>query len=135
MNKTTDNRYLISAVFFTLTCFYGFFPTVAQASSVTGRYLSHTGPTIVLEISISKPTPSSIIVEQSIAKSNTIQSVSPNPKKVTKNGQIKWLLTNLRPGKQRLTTQLSGQLNGNVRGVLRYRDPDSGQFTEVIITP
>jgi hypothetical protein len=135
MSKTTDNRYLISAIFFTVACLYGFFPTDAHAAPVTGRYLSNTGTTIVLEISISKPAPSSIIVEQSIAKSNTILSVNPNPKKVTKSGQIKWLLTNLRPGKQRLTTKLSGPLNGNVRGILRYRDPASGQFTEVSITP
>jgi hypothetical protein len=135
MANTTDNRLFFSAIFFIVACFYGLFPTVANASPVTGRYLSGTGPTIVLEISISKPPPSSIIVEQSMAKSNNIQSVSPNPKKLNKNGQIKWLLTNLRPGKQRLTTQLSAPLNGSVRGVLRYRDPGSGQFTEIIITP
>ena len=135
VGKTTGNRLLLCTTFFIVACFYSFFSSAANASPITGQYLSSTGSTIILEISISQPAPPSIIIEQSMAKTNTIKSVSPNPKIINKNGRIKWLLTNLNPGKQRLTTQLTAPLNGNVRGVLRYRDPDSGQFTELIITP
>lgn len=110
-------------------------PLVSKADSVTGRYLKASGNTTILEISIGKPAPQSIIVEQSLGNKNTIQSVSPKPKKTSGNGNIKWLLTKTRPGKRKFTVKLTTPLNGSVRATLKFRDPVSGQFIEKNITP
>lgn len=110
-------------------------PISATAASVSGRYIKASGNTTVLQISVGKPAPTSIIVEQSFGNKNKIQSASPKPKKMRGNGTVKWLLTKTRPGKQQFTVKLANPLKGSVRAILRYRDPASGQFIEKSITP
>jgi len=110
-------------------------PISASAASVTGKYIKAGGKTTILEISVGKPAPPSIIVEQSLSNKNKVTSASPKPKKINGNGNTKWLLTNTRPGKQKLTVQLASPLKGSVRAILRYRDPTNGRFIEKNITP
>lgn len=110
-------------------------PISATAASVSGKYIKASGNTTVLQISVGKPAPPSIIVEQSLGNKNKVQSASPKPKKISGNGNIKWLLTKTRPGKQQFTVKLASPLKGSVRAILRYRDPASGQFIEKSITP
>ena len=110
-------------------------PLSAAAASVSGKYIKVSGNTTVLQISVGKPAPPSIIVEQSPGNKNKVQSARPKPKKISGNGTIKWLLTKIRPGKQQFTVTFASPLKGSVRAILRYRDPSSGQFIEKSITP
>lgn len=110
-------------------------PSGAFGSSVNGRYLKGSGKTVVLEISVGKPAPSSVIVEQLFNPQNKITNVSPQAKKVGGNGQVKWLVKKPRPGKQKFTINLSGPLKGSVRGVIRFKDPSTGKFVEKSVRP
>lgn len=112
------------------------FPSMkCLAASVTGRYVKGSGTTVSLEVSIKKPAPSSIIVEQTISPKNKIKNVSPKPQKIGGKGKVKWLIKNVRPGRQRFTIKLAQPLSGSVRGYIRYKDPASGKFSEMSITP
>ncbi len=108
---------------------------ISATASVTGKYIKASGKTTVLEISVGKPAPPSIIVEQSLGNKNKVLSASPKPKKISGNGKIKWLLTKTRSGKQQFTVKMANPLKGEVRATLRYRDPTNGQFIEKSITP
>jgi hypothetical protein len=110
-------------------------PISASANSVTGRYLKAAGKTTIVQISVGKPAPPSIIVEQSLSNKNKITSARPKPKKISGNGNTKWLLTNTRPGKQQFSVQFANPITGSIRTTLRYRDPANGQFIEKSITP
>lgn len=110
-------------------------PISATAASVSGKYIKVSGNTTVLQISVGKPAPPSIIVEQLLGNKNKVQSARPKAKKISGNGNIKWLLTKTKPGKQQFTVQFANPLKGSVRTILRYRDPASGQFIENSITP
>lgn len=135
MQRKTHYTTPIWSIFLIASLLVGLLPISALAKSVTGRYLKISGNTIVLEISVTKPAPTSIIVEQAFNKKNRVKSASPKPKKISSNGQVKWLVTHIRPGKKRFTLQLAAPLQGSVRAVLRYRDPSNGQFTEKSIRP
>ncbi len=118
-----------------LVCTLLVLPLSVLASSVTGRYLKGSGTTITLQVSVGKPAPSSIIVEQSISPKNKIKNAKPKPQKIGSNGKVKWLVKNIRPGKRQFTLKLSAPLQGSVRGVIRYKDPASGKFLESAIAP
>ncbi|BHH82975.1 hypothetical protein [Desulforhopalus sp. 52FAK] len=113
----------------------GLLPLASHASTVNGRYLKGSGSTITLEISVGKPAPSSIIVEQSFSQKNKVTAAQPKPNKMSGNGNAKWLLKNIKPGKKRFTLQLASPLKGSIRGVVRYKDPASGKFLEQSFTP
>jgi len=112
-----------------------FLTPISATAAVTGKYINASGNTTVLEISVDNPAPPSIIVEQSPGNKNKVISANPRPKKVSGNGNVKWLLTNTRPGKQQFTVTMADPLQGSVRAILRYRDPANGQFIEKSITP
>lgn len=113
----------------------GLLPLTSHASTVNGRFIKGSGSTITLEISVGTPAPTSIIVEQSFSQKNTIKAAQPKPKKISGNGNAKWLLKNIKPGKKRFTLQLASPLKGSIRGVVRYKDPASGKFLEKSFTP
>ena len=110
-------------------------PLISHASTVNGRYIKGAGSTITLEISVGNPAPTSIIVEQSFSQKNKIKAAHPKPKKISGNGNAKWLVKNIKPGKKRFTLQLASPLKGSIRGVLRYKDPSTGKFLEKSFTP
>lgn len=106
-------------------------------ATVSGQYLSAVGNTIILSINLSQGS-SAIIVEQGMSAGNSVLSISPPAGKInTGRGEIrcKWLFKNVPAGNITLSTQLSAPLKGEVSAVVRYRQPGSGQFTEVIIRP
>ncbi|MFT5698212.1 MAG: hypothetical protein ACI8ZB_001066 [Desulforhopalus sp.] len=131
MRPNTSYKITPSIILFITLLILCLFPMTISAAAVTGRYLKASGTAIVLELSVSSPAPSSIIVVSSCSSSNTIRSASPKPKKIdNKNGQVKWLVTNLKPGKKQFSIQLAAPLTGSVQGTIRYRDPAGGQFIE-----
>jgi hypothetical protein len=107
------------------------------SASVSGKYLLASGNTLVLSLNLTEGS-SAIIVEQGMSAGNRVASTSPPANKVEAGeGEIrcKWLFKNVSAGNFTLTTRLSAPLKGKVSAVVRYRQPGSGQFTEVIIRP
>jgi hypothetical protein len=103
---------------------------------VSGRYTSAGGTNIVLTLSVQSTAPANLIIEQYMSDGNHVISTSPRAKKIDGGGaRIKWLVRNFHSGSLQLSTRLSAPLAGNVKAVIKYRDPDKGQFSEVHITP
>jgi len=106
------------------------------ANLVSGRYLSVSGTTIVLSLSIQNPSPANLIVEQYFSPGNSIIGTSPQAKKIDKaQSNAKWLFRNTRSGNITLSIQLKEPIKGSVSAMVRYRDPNSGAFTELRIQP
>ncbi|MGB3212685.1 MAG: hypothetical protein WBB19_18430 [Desulforhopalus sp.] len=123
-----------------LLCAVTFFSSHEEASGaglVSGRYLSTTGKTLVLSLSIQNPSPSNLIVEQYLSKGNSIIATSPRAIKIdASKHQAKWLFRNPLSGKVSLTIQLEEPLVGGASALIRYRDPQNGgAFTELKISP
>ncbi len=125
----TLHTYLTLAIIF-------FVPILSHGAGVNGHYASASGNNISLVLSVGAPAPQSIIVEQILSPSNVIRGGSPQPKKINqKGGRVKWLLTNIRPGKRQIRLLLGGPLKGNIRATIRYRNPGDGKFTEFSVSP
>lgn len=110
--------------------------TAGAANLVSGRYLSATGTTVVLSLSIQNPSPANLIVEQYLSPGNSITATSPRAIKVdAAQCKAKWLFRNTQSGNMTLSIQLKAPLKGKANAMIRYRDPDSGAFTELRISP
>lgn len=112
-----------------------FFSSTALASdAVSGNFSSSSGTKIVLNLSIHSPIPTALIVEEYFSSGNTIASTSPNARKVnSKNGNVKWLIKNLKNNNLTLTTTLQAPLRGKVKAIVRYHAPQSGKMIELHI--
>lgn len=107
---------------------------VEAKTLVTGQYSSSSGKHIVLNMQISSPAPANLIVEQNISPQNVIISSSPRAKKSSR-GKLKWLFRNTDHGQFSISIKLQSPLQGRINAVVRYRDPDSGNFIESQISP
>lgn len=103
-------------------------------AQISGSFASSKGTNIVINLTVSKPAPSNVIVVQEFSPNNQIVSTSPRAKKIGKNGKIKWLFRNTSPGNFQISTLLKKPLQGTVSAVIRFRNPATGQFTEVNIS-
>lgn len=110
---------------------------IAGASNlVSGKYLSVSGTTVVLSLSIQHPAPANLIVEQYLSPNNSIAGTSPLAIKIdAAQGKVKWLFRNIQSGNITLSIQLKAPLKGNASAMVRYRAPNSGAFTELRISP
>ena len=123
--------------FLLLTVIFAGSHEIANAADlVSGKYLSANGTSLVLRLTIQHPAPANLIVEQSLAPGNLVTSTSPQARKIdnTKH-KVKWLFRNIRSGKITLSTRLKTPLTGHPKAMIRYRDPQSGSFTEIRISP
>ena len=124
--------------FFVFAAFCLFFShtTVYGKDLVTARYISASGNSIVLTLSIGKPGPANLIVEQYIPPGNTVLTTSPKAQKIDhKKGKVKWLFRNTTSGNFRLSITLKEPITGGVEAMVRYRAPKSGAFNELRISP
>lgn len=112
------------------------FPSCIFAGTlVSGRFAAAGGQAIVLSLSIQTDSPANLIIEQYMSGSNRVLSTSPQAKKIDGGGStIKWLFRNVQTGSINMTTQLAGPLSGSVSAVVRFRNPDNGQITEIHIS-
>ncbi len=123
-------------VFFVVCFFLSISVTSGAANLVSGSYESSGGTDIVLTLAINTPSPSNLIVEQFISPGNNITSTSPTAKKINAaRGEVKWLFRNIQSGSLSLSMQLGSPLKGSVKAMIRYRDPETGRFSELVITP
>ncbi len=109
--------------------------TAVAANLVSGRYLSASGTTLVLNLTIQNPSPANLIVEQYLSPGNNIVSTSPRAIKIdASQSTVKWLFRNIQSGNLTLSIQLSAPMKGKVNAKIRYRSPDDGSFTELRIS-
>ncbi|BCL60966.1 hypothetical protein DGMP_16590 [Desulfomarina profundi] len=101
---------------------------------IDGTYISASGKQIVLELNISSRRPVNLIVEQFLDPGNFILTTSPGAKKRT-SGKIKWLFRNISDRRLSISIRLRSPLKGTISAIIRYRDPDSGQFIESQVIP
>ncbi|WP_457577015.1 hypothetical protein [Desulfomarina sp.] len=101
---------------------------------IDGTYSSASGKQIVLELNISSRRPVNLIVEQFLDPSNFILTTSPGAKKRS-SGKIKWLFRNISDRRLSISIRLRSPLKGTISAIVRYRDPDSGQFIESQVIP
>ncbi len=130
------SRYrLILFVLSITACFFFSHPATA-ASPVDARYLINSGDTVKLRLTISAPSPQSLIIEQHLVPGTKVLSTSPRAKQANrKTGVVKWLLKGLSPGNIDITMRVSpSSASKNVQGIIRYRLPGHGTMTELIIS-
>lgn len=111
--------------------------SASAADIVSGRYISSSGKTIELALDIQSPAPASLIIEQYLPPGTRIASSQPKLKKYNiKKGKVKWLLKNVRSGEMIVRLQLADKIGkGNIRALLRCKDPATGVFIEKTVTP
>ncbi len=114
-------------------------PTSALAENdlVTCRYLQSSGNNIELEIGISSPPPTSLILVQMVPKGTHIMSSSPDFKKFNpQNGETKWHIKKVEPGSFVVAMQVDKPVPaGRMRGEIRYKDPRSGSMVKMPVMP
>lgn len=133
----TPHTYLALTAFVVFFVIFVFTLQLASAAeAVTGRYLSASGTSVVLSLSMPTPSPANLIVEQYLAPGNSVVATAPPAKKVDADkGKVKWLFRNTQSGNITLSIKLKAPLQGKTSAMVRYRDPGSGSFTELRIVP
>lgn len=114
-------------------------PTALQAdeAQVSGQYLSSAGQDIQLQITVSRPAPSTLIVSQNLPVGTVIEAATPAFHQYdASKGEVKWLLTNISPGRYTLSLHLVHPVaSGAVRGEIRYKDPASARLIQLQVKP
>lgn len=102
---------------------------------VSGKYISSSGTSIVLELIIQEPPPGNLIVHQFLPKGVLLVSSSPAATKFSsKKGKANWLVKKVRSGTMRITMELSEAIGpGTVRAEVRCRDQVTGKMTDIVI--
>ena len=110
---------------------------VSASDLVSGRYLSSSGKVIELSLGINSPPPASLILEQYFPAGMEILNSSPGFQKYSsQKGKAKWLLKGLQAGKMKVRVELARDVaKGEVRAVVRYKNPTSGSMVEFAIVP
>lgn len=99
---------------------------------ITARYIKTAGDAVSVRITVSKPAPSNLILEQQLPAGTKILSTSPQAKKAnTKKGTVKWLLKGLSPGTLDVSMRVSPAISSkDAKGKIRYRNPETGKMTD-----
>ena len=97
---------------------------------ISCKYLKGSGSKIELQLDISSPPPSTIIILQYLPAGVEILKSRPKMKKYNKErGQARWLLKDVHPGSMKVMMELNKAVNkGAIKGELRYRNPESGSM-------
>ncbi|WP_419174873.1 hypothetical protein [Desulfosediminicola sp.] len=92
---------------------------------VIGKYLSSSGNTIRLQLSVSSPAPQNLILQQHLPPGTRVLSTSPKAIKISQNnGVVKWLFKGVSPGQIEVVMKIEPPAAGSVRGSIRYRMAD-----------
>lgn len=115
-------------IFFVLYMLLFFSQTVTATSPVSARYLGISGDTIKLRLTISAPSPQSLILELQLLPGTQILATSPRAKQTnSRSGIVKWLFKSVSPGAIDVSISVSPAASArNVSGTVRYRMPGNG---------
>ena len=104
---------------------------------VSGLYLRGAGQDIQLQITVSGPAPSTLIVSQNLPAGTVIEAATPAFHQYdASTGEVKWLLTRISPGMYTLNLRLVHPVaSGAVRGEIRYKDPANARLIQLQVRP
>ena len=112
-------------------------PLHAGQALISGRYLSGAGQDIQLQITVTNPSPTTLIVIQNLPVGTAIEAATPAFHQYDAGkGEVKWLLTKISPGSYVLNLRLQRAVaSGGISGEIRYKEPVSGRMITVPIRP
>ena len=109
----------------------------AGEALVSGQYLSGAGQDIQLQITVSRPAPSTLIVSQNLPAGTVIEAATPAFHQYDAGtGEVKWLLTRISPGRYILNLRLAHPVaSGAVSAEIRYMEPASARLMQLQVRP
>ena len=107
---------------------------MASADSVvSGKYITTSPETVVLEVIVRAPAPSNVIITQVLPPGTEVVRVEPAYKKYNSaTGRMRWLLRAVQPGVYTLRLVVKGPIGpGRVHAEIRCLDPQSGKMMTI----
>ncbi len=104
-----------------------------HAEGVSAAYLENSGDRTILELQVTDPPPTSIIVNQIIPAGVVIKSASPGYTKFSAGKNVvKWLLKHPRPGVLWIVLVYEGTLPGKgATAIIRCKSPSDGTLMTI----
>ncbi len=105
----------------------------ASASNVSARLVQTQANSAVVEIALSGPAPSNLIVDVYLPRNTPVVGTNPAPAKIDgKKGNIRWLIKDTQPGTISVHFTTGRPFSrADSSAVIRYRLPGSGTMVEV----
>ena len=137
MKKVSMLKELAIVLHILALCVFFIVQGAMAAGLVSGHYVSSSGKIVELSLEIKSPPPASLILEQYLPPGTEIIRSQPKFKKYSiGNGEAKWLLKDVSPGKMSVRLELADKVaKGGIRALIRYKDPASGEFVESTVLP
>jgi|GEM_PF-2990521 len=112
-------------------------PPAGANEGVVCRYLKAQGREIIIEVAVTPPSPSSLIIVQQLPKGVRIVSASPPVKKFDINrNQARWLIMAVKTPTTRIRFRLDKAVEpSELSGEARYKDPVTGSMTRMAFFP
>ncbi len=109
---------------------------VWAGDKISARYILRA-KTVVLEIDVSPPGPGTIILTQHLPGETVITRAEPKYSSYNREkGKAKWLLKDIGPGRHKVTLELASPADPKgLKGVIAYKDPDTGKLAKITIIP
>jgi hypothetical protein len=107
--------------------------TAGRADAVSARFFQDQPNSAVVEISLSRPAPTNLIVEVFLPRGLAVTAGQPKPAKIDrKKGTVRWLLKDTQPGTVQLRLVVDQALRlSDCTALIRYRHPGSGNLIEI----
>ncbi len=104
-----------------------------HAEGVSAAYLQNSGERTVLELRVTDPPPTSIIVNQLLPAGVTIKSASPGYAKFSAGKNVvKWLLKHPKPGTLQIVLVYEDALPGKgASAIIRCKSPSDGTLLTI----
>ncbi len=136
MKKTFVHKNIIlfwAVLFFCLTTPL----SISAATPARAVYQSIANNKVVFLVEVGSPAPTSLIVQHFHPSDNRLISTSPQADKVDRqSGTAKWFLKNVRSGMYPFSLSFTGEIDpGSIQLILRYRDPQTRSFQEIVVRP